>query len=136
MNRDSQNGDKREFSRVATRPRARLSLSDGEELLLAEVIDVSLGGVLLKGECDADAGTDVILEIMLGEDPEENVISAKGKIARNDERGIAVEFADLEGSDSLEHLRNLVLYNSTAPQTIEEEFRQHSGISRKTRPLS
>lgn len=135
MNWESRNGDKREFSRVATRPRARLSLSNGEELLLAEVIDVSLGGVLLNGESTAGAGTDVVVEIMLGEDPEENVISASGKIARNDERGIAVEFADLEGADSLEHLRNLVLYNSTAPQTIEEEFRQHSGISRKTRPL-
>lgn len=136
MDRESNDGDKREFSRVETRPRVRLSLPNGEELLLAEVIDVSLGGLMLKGECDAGVGAYIVVTIILGGEGGEHVIWASGKIVRNDERGIAVEFAELESPDSLEHLRNLVLYNSTAPQAIEEEFQQHSGISRKAKPLS
>lgn len=136
MNRESKSGEKREFSRVETRLRARLSLLGGEELLHADVIDVSLGGLMLNGECTAGEGTDVVVKIMLGEEPVEYLIEALGKIVRLDERGVAVELVELESPDSLEHLKNLVLYNSTVPQTIEEEFRQHSGISRKTKPLS
>lgn len=136
MDDKSPQGENREFSRVKAHPRARLELPGGEEILTALVLDVSLGGMLVEGGCDIDLNTEVVVTIMLGEDPVEFVIDAVGRVARSDARGIAVEFIELESPESLEHLRNLILYNSTVPKPIEDEFRRHSGISRKTDTLS
>lgn len=131
MNVDGPRDDKREFSRVETHPRARLALLTGEEVITTFITNISLGGVLIEGECELEMDTDVAITVMLGEEPAEHVIEAIGKVVRCDVRGIAVEFTELENTDSLEHLKNLILYNSRAPEPIEQEFRNHSGISKK-----
>ena len=133
MNDDGSGDDKREFSRVETHPRARLALPTGEEIMTAFITDVSLGGVLIEGECELELDSEVAVTVMLGEDPVEHVIEAIGKVIRCDARGIAVEFTELEDTESLEHLKKLILYNTQAPELIEEEFRRHSGISKKSR---
>lgn len=132
MNDDGPREDKREFSRVETHPRAKIALMTGEEIVTAFITDISLGGVLIEGECDLELNTEVAVTVMLGEEPAERLIEAVGKVARCDARGIAVEFTELENLESLEHLKNLILYNSRAPEPIEKEFRNHSGISRKS----
>ncbi len=132
MNDDGSHDNKREFSRVETHPRARLVLPTGEEIMTAFIIDVCLGGVLIEGECELELDAEVAVTVMLGEDAGEQIIEAIGKVVRCDARGIAVEFTELENIESLEHLKKLILYNSQTPEPIEEEFRSHSGISRKS----
>lgn len=132
MDSDSSKGHKREFSRVETHPRARLNLQNGEEFLTGFLIDVSLGGFLIEGECTVNTDEEFVVTIMLGEDPQDSLIDAMGKIVRSDARGVAVEFTELESTESLEHLRNLLLYNSTTPDSIEEEIREHKGIAKKS----
>ena len=132
MNNDSTQNENREFSRVETHPRARLALASGEELLTGFLMDVSLGGFFIEGECAQDTSEEIVIAIMLGDNPEENLIDALGKIVRQDARGVAVEFTELENTESLEHLRNLILYNSKTPESVEEEIRDHKGIARRS----
>jgi len=136
MNEDGPRDDKREFSRVETHPRARLTLPTGEEIMTGFVVDISLGGMLIEGECEIELNSEVAVTVMLGEEAAGQVIEAIGKVARCDARGIAVELTELESTESLEHLKNLVLYNSQAPGPIEEEFRSHSGISRNSNTVN
>lgn len=136
MNEDGSREDKREFSRVETHPRARLTLPTGEEIMTGFIVDISLGGMLIEGACDLELNSEVMVTVLLGEDAAGQVIEAIGKVARCDARGIGVEFTELESTESLEHLKNLVLYNSQAPGSIEEEFRSHSGISRKSNTVN
>ena len=123
-------GNRRAFTRVTTHPEARLSSRVDEGDWAALVLDVSLRGLLLEGECAIDLGTEVSVQIVLGEDSDGLAIDAVGAIVRIDARGTAVELTEIEDLASFEHLRNLILYNSTTPEPIEEEFRQHVGISR------
>ena len=100
------------------------------------IVDISLGGMLIEGECELELNSEVAVTVLLGEDAAGQVIEAIGRVARCDARGVGVEFTELESTESLEHLKNLVLYNSQAPGPIEEEFRSHSGISRKSNPVN
>lgn len=133
MSDTEENEDRRVFSRVAVHPRALLSSPDGADEWIAPVIDISLRGILIEGDCALDLDTEVSVRILLGDGPGDCAIEAKGRIVRKDARGTAVELTELEDPESFQHLRNLVLYNSTTPDPIEEEFRQHAGISRKVR---
>ena len=45
--------------------------------------------------------------------------------------GFAVAIVELIGLDSLEHLRNLILYHVPNPDQVVHEFLEHNGLLRK-----
>jgi hypothetical protein len=58
------------------------------------------------------------------------VVHALGVVVRMGPAGCAIQFNEIVGLDSLEHLRNLILFNSHDPAQIEHEFHQHLGLKR------
>ena len=57
-------------------------------------------------------------------------IRANGVVVRSEPDGIAVQFLELLGLESYEHLRNLIHYNAVDPPTAELEFDSHLGLRR------
>jgi len=114
----------RSFTRVSFSTRAEVNI--GGKNISGEVSDVSMKGIHLCCDTEADAGTECKVRIFLGEE-DPLVIRAKGKIARKDDTGISIEFTDVF-CDSYSHLKNIVIYNTEEPDQTEQEFSSHMGI--------
>ena len=46
------------------------------------------------------------------------------------EGGFAIQFTEIIGLDSLEHLRNIIMFNTHDPHQVEEEFHGHLGLKK------
>jgi len=55
-------------------------------------------------------------------------IEANGYVVRSLIDGMAIEFTELIGLESWDHLRNLVLYNAEEPIRAQEQFAAHVGL--------
>lgn len=119
----------REFTRIPIKIVAEVSF--GACTLAGRIRDVSMKGLFLLHNKKMSPGTDCRVVIFLGEGNQQLSIEASGKCVRNDEFGVAIEFVDI-GTESYNHLRNLVLYNTEGAQThqVEEEFKNHLGLKK------
>lgn len=52
-------------------------------------------------------------------------------MVRNYPDGVAFQFTKILGPESYGYLRNLVLYNASDTDQVENEFETHAGIKRK-----
>ncbi|MCZ6874247.1 MAG: PilZ domain-containing protein [bacterium] len=122
--------DRREFTRVGVQLDGKLSWQ--ESAVQVESRDVSMKGVFLACDNPPPVGTDCRIKFALGEPESQLGIDILGKIVRVDERGVGVEFIEILGLRSYDHLRNLVLYNSSDnTEQVEQEFSSHLGIKRR-----
>ncbi len=118
---------RRDFTRVAVAVSADIITSVGL-IRAVRLRDVGLTGVfVLVSEC-LPLGTQCRVVLTLEEDGPK--IEAFGRVIRTEGTGMAIEFTEIHGLDSLEHLRNLVRFNTTQPGQIEKEFASHLGIKR------
>ncbi|HTO72919.1 MAG TPA: PilZ domain-containing protein [Gemmatimonadales bacterium] len=121
--------ESREFSRARVPVTAEVVA--GERTVRTErVRDVSMSGVYLELPGLAPAGAACEVSIQLNP-PEGPVVRARGRVARVDAAGIGVAFEELLGLESLEHLRNLILYHGTDPDRLVTEFLAHDGLQRR-----
>jgi len=120
----------REFSRSSVSVRSQVRLQCGV-LLEGRVCDVSMNGVRFITERSLPVGSVVRVSLTLG-DPEghEVRIDVAGAIARIVEKGVDIQFTSID-AESVEHLRNLVLFNAEDGDRVEREFDDHVGIRRK-----
>lgn len=120
----------REFSRSNVSVRSQVRLPCGV-LLEGRVCDVSMNGVCFVTERSLPVGSAVRVSLALG-DPEgqEFRIDAEGAVARIIEKGVAIQFTSID-AESVEHLRNLVLFNAADSDQVVREFEDHVGIRRK-----
>jgi len=116
----------RAFSRLPIGRLARI-VPPSEPAFSAEILNLSMSGILLKSSQSPDPDTECSVTIPLSDDGE-LTIEAQGPVARVTAEGFAVHFTRLMGLESYNHLRNLLLYNSPAPDQLEQEFGNHSGI--------
>jgi hypothetical protein len=116
---------RREFSRVAVSPLIEVVI-DGQTVPDATVGNLSLRGVLVHSAERPAAETACSVTIRLGGTAAE--VKATGRVVRSTGEGFAVQFSAILGLDSLEHLRNLIQYNSHNPNQVEQEFRAHLGL--------
>ena len=123
--------NRREFTRVATTLTGKLSTSEISATVSGQTKDISLGGLYLTCDTPLPIGTECKLVLFFGEPSNPMRIEAEGKVTRVDSAGVGVELTAVE-LGSFEHLRNLVLYNTSEPQQAEEEFRSHVGIKQQT----
>jgi hypothetical protein len=73
------------------------------------------------------------VDVLLHLDGTEIKVHAQGFVVRSGPDGCAVQFTEIIGLDSLEHLRNLILFNSHTPEQVEQvehEFNDHLGLKR------
>lgn len=89
--------------------------------------DVSLGGVYLTGVegVPADSTCEVRL-VLEGSEPPLR-ISMQGRVVRAHQDGVAFQIEHLD-TGSVNHLRNLVLYNSEDPEQIMREWNQAESL--------
>lgn len=116
----------REFTRVPTAFPTRLSWAGGEGD--GTTRDVSLNGVFVacaNPPAAATAAVEVVLDL-----GGEVRITGRGTVVRVLAGGCAIRFDELDGVESYEHLRRLVLYNSARPDRVQDEIDSHLGLKR------
>ena len=122
--------DRRGFTRVPFQVAVSLK-SDHGTLVFGDIWDISLSGLYVTGTAQFPRGCSCEVDMEL-DGPEGKVhLHMRGRVARLDHGGMAIEFREM-GLDSYLHLRNLVLYNTTEPDRLEKELKNHLGL----RPLS
>ena len=124
---DSKN-ENREFSRSHVRIRVEVRLDNGV-MVDGEGVDISLRGMRFLTERGFPVGKMVRARIMLEGEGENLRLEVGARVARMEATGVALEFTDVD-SDSIEHLRHLVLYNAADTDQAQEEIASHIGIER------
>ncbi len=119
---------RREFTRVQVKLKAELR-TGGNVLIKGQLGDVSLNGMYLLCHGAIPCGETCSVMIKLDGGQGMYCIQARGMITRVDETGMAIQFTEILGAESLGHLRNLVLLNSESQvEQVEQEFHGHVGI--------
>lgn len=116
---------RREFSRVSVSPFVELTVN-GALVPDAQVDNLSLRGMLIRTTARPAPDSSCGMLLKLGGTVAE--VRATGKVVRCTDDGFAVRFTEIMGLDSLEHLRNLIRYNSHEPNQVEQEFNAHLGL--------
>ncbi len=118
--------ESREFTRSPVCVRTQVRLASGV-LLEGQTRDVSLKGILFATERALPKGTVVRVAMVLEIGGQELRIETEGAVARVGEGAVAIEFTQID-SESVEHLRKLVLYNAPDTEQVEKEFAEHVGL--------
>lgn len=118
---------RREFSRVPVHLRAEVTL-DGGTRLDGTMENLSLKGGFLRTAGQAADGTPCDVRLHL--EGTEVEVHAQGRVVRPGPGGVAIQFLEIVGIDSLEHLRNLIRFNTHDPDQVEREFHDHLGLKR------
>lgn len=118
--------DPRTFSRISL-DRGVLIQAGDETPFHAEIVNLSMSGLLVKCGAHLEPGTECRISIPLTESGEMR-IEALASVARPTTGGFAVSFVKLLGIESYNHLRSLLLYNAADPDQIDAEFKLHHGI--------
>lgn len=99
-------------------------------LLEGQTQDVSLKGVWFATERSLPVGNLVKVCLVLSSGDEHYHIETQGRVVRVDQGGMGIEFTEID-SESIDHLRSLVMYNAEDADVVHEEFDAHLGIRRK-----
>lgn len=118
---------RREFSRVPVHLRAEVSVG-GAPLAEGTFENLSLKGGLFRSKALPAPGARVDVRLHL--EGTEIEVHAQGTVVRPGAGGVAIQFTEIVGIDSLEHLRNLILFNTHDPHQVEQEFHEHLGLKR------
>ncbi len=117
---------KRRFTRVPFKVAAKLEAGGGR-FEVDEIFNLSVGGCLLPVTAILAPGTECCVTIMLSGVSSEMNVQADGEIVRSCDGEVAVKFTRIE-PDSLFHLQNIILHNSTDTDMVEREIRDHPGL--------
>lgn len=122
--------NRREFTRVPLHIDVEV-IPNQSGLVSYHVRDVSLNGLYLQCDKPLPLGTNCQVTLLLGEKENPVRIKVNGKVTRVNPDGMGLEITEIIGSESFAHLRNLVLYNASNIDQVEEEFHSHLGIKRR-----
>jgi hypothetical protein len=127
MMSDQESGGRREFSRVRVHLKAEIT-ANGRVHRDGTMENLSLKGGFFR---TIDSPRDgVPVDVRLHLDGTDVTVHTQGFVVRAGPAGCAIQFTEIIGMDSLEHLRNLILFNASNPQQVEKEFHDHLGLRR------
>ncbi len=89
-----------------------------------ETADLSLQGVYVPGVCGHEIGEECELNLHLTGMSSDIILKMKGRVMRAEEKGTGLRFFEID-LDSFYHLKNIIYYNSSDPDTLEGEFLEH-----------
>ena len=108
---------------------------EGWGFVTDDISSISLNGMFLPCTNPPPAiGAQCQIVLCVGGRATGTRIKAVGAVARADERGVGIAFRQIMGTESLHHLRQLVLLNSPDPALTEHEFDFHVGLKRPPEP--
>jgi hypothetical protein len=116
---------RREFSRVDVHLRTEVT-ADGVRHLDGTMESLSLKGGFFR-VANPPSG-EAVCDIRLHLEGTEIEVHARGKVVRSTPDGCAIQFFEIVGVDCLEHLRNLIRFNTHNPDQVEREFHDHLGL--------
>lgn len=119
--------DQREFTRVSITFEVRI-LFEGGRAVSGWTRDVSLRGIEVDVSNTEPTGTRCHVTILLDGPNGSGSVRARGRVVRADGENMGIEFTEIEGLDSWDHLRNLVFYNAPPDGSVEAEFANHLGL--------
>lgn len=123
-----QSDERREFIRVPFNTEAEV-VACGRTVRSTDGLDISLGGVRISCcvQYDFALGTPCDVRIILRAADARELIEARGTIVRSEKGCLGIRFTEID-LDSYQHLRQLILNNTTEPERAEKEFFSHWGI--------
>ncbi len=122
----------REFTRVKVAIHVELRMG-GNVVIQGELDNVSFNGLLLRCDTILPETTPCLVFLHLNGGQGGPTIEARGVVTRTEPQKLAVQFTELLGTESTQHLKNLVLYNSgTQAHRVEAEFDSHVGLHAKS----
>ncbi|MFH2218386.1 MAG: PilZ domain-containing protein [Pseudomonadota bacterium] len=119
--------DRRKFTRVPFKVDAEITVDD-VFFKVKELSNLSIGGCLVPITADFEEGTVCHVEILLSGTNSDMSIRIDGEIKRSAPGTLAVKFTRID-PDSLFHLRNIIRYNSSDPDSVDREITDHPGIT-------
>ena len=120
---------RREFSRVAVHLHTEVDAA-GQFHREGSMESLSLNGGFFRATNPPAENTEVRVRLHL--EGTEIEVHALGHVVRHGPGGCAIQFDEIVGLDSLDHLRNLVRFNAADPEQVEREFHEHLGLRRDT----
>jgi hypothetical protein len=113
--------DKRRRTRVHFETQVVLKTDISEIKAGANSSDISMKGMFISTDEKIPVGTPCDIEIVLSGTTSKLALNIEGVIARQDKHGLGITFASMD-VDSYFHLKNIVTYNASDPDVIEEEM--------------
>ncbi len=125
------NMNNREFTRVPIKIEGEIML--GEMSVVSGLVrNVNMKGLFLDCDKQLPVGTDCNVALFLGGPNGQPCIKARSNIVRVEDDGVGIEFTEILGAESFNHLRNPVLHNSsTETERVEQELKDHLGLKRR-----
>jgi len=122
----------REFTRVKVAIHVELRMG-GNVVIHGELGNVSFNGLLLRCDTTLPETTPCLVFLHLDGGQGGPTIQAQGVVTRTESHMLAIQFTELIGTESTQHLQNLVLYNSgIQAHRVEAEFDSHVGLHAKS----
>jgi len=87
----------------------------------ADSRDISFKGLFISTDKEIPIKTSCDIEIHLSGPSSSLILHMKGKIVRRNASGLGIAFDSID-VDSYFHLKNLLMYNASEPDKIEEEI--------------
>ncbi len=109
-----QNEERRQKTRVHFKTTVCLRTEWGDYTASSRSRDISLDGIFLKTDAPLEISQLCDLNISISGTSSKLELTVKGRVVRLEEKGVAIKFTEFD-IDSYIHLKNLVLYNTTAP---------------------
>ncbi|CAN2039037.1 Type IV pilus assembly PilZ [Candidatus Magnetomoraceae bacterium gMMP-15] len=113
--------DKRKRTRVEFITHVILKIEGSENLIEGDSHDLSMNGLFIQTERRIPIGTPCDLKLILPGGSVEMFLNIKGEISRHTQEGMGIRFSSMN-PDTFSHLKKIAMYNSSDPDTIEEEI--------------
>ena len=114
------NDERRGKTRVHFKTQVTLKADESKIVSEANSKDISIKGMFVNTEKKMPVGTPCDIEILLTGTSTRLALSIKGIVTRQDATGLGVSFDSMD-IDSHFHLKNIIMYNASDPEDIEEE---------------
>ncbi|MEX0830035.1 MAG: PilZ domain-containing protein [Nitrospirales bacterium] len=122
----------REFTRVQVAVHVELRTEENV-VIQCKLDNVSFNGLSLRCDAALPERTPCLVFLYLDGGQGGPTIEAQGVVIRTESHRLGIQLTKLIGAESAQHLRNLVLYNSsTQANRIEAEFESHVGLQAKS----
>jgi hypothetical protein len=113
--------ERRTRTRVHFTTQVIVKTDESEIVAEANSEDISIKGLFVNTEERVPVGTPCDIEILLTGTSTRLALTIKGIITRQDASGLGIAFDSMD-LDSYVHLKNIILYNASDPEDIEEEM--------------
>jgi hypothetical protein len=120
--------DRRKHTRISLGLESELQLSDNVSYA-GKIKNISFSGVFMYcvNSTDIPIGGTGLLKLFLQSGPHRNVINFRCEVVRTDESGAGIKFISTD-VNGYQQFKNLMLYNSTDPDTLLAELEKNPGL--------